>query len=239
MPPTLTIPRDHLKEWTSRATTFRSRRPTTRRRMRWPNWFRKRAGKPSMRPFDEKALIEIEPASLDQSVEEGMLLADYATRMAVKNHIVVDTIQLGNAFDPARHTEQAAEMLRELADEQEQASARAAEAWLAVAGRGGDAEHPHDYRDVDGANLLRREAAATALADALRTRADSDEELLAIVERSRKDAWDEVGDAIGASLDAFSGVEALKAGYEEERPGRLRLLIQRDLARLQEERGGY
>jgi hypothetical protein len=207
--------------------------------MRWPNWFRKRATKPSMRPFDENALVSPEPASLDQSVEEGMLLADYATRMAVKNHIVIDTIQEGNDFDPTRHTDQAAEMLRELADEQDQVSARSAEAWLAVAGRGGDALHPHDYRDVDAANLLRRDESATALANALRERADSEEELLAIVERARKDAWDEVGHAIEASLDAFSGAEALKANYEAERPGRLRLLIQRDLARLEEQRGGY
>jgi len=207
--------------------------------MRWPSWFRKRAVKPSMRPFDENALVSVEPASLDQSVDEGMLLADYATRMSVKNHIVVDTIQQGNDFDPARHTDQAAEMLRELADEQDQVAARSAEAWLAVAGRGGDAMHPHDYRDADADNLLRREESASALANALRDRADSHDELLAIVERARSDAWDEVRHAIEASLDAFSGVEALKADYEAERPARLRLLIQRDLARLEEQRSGY
>ena len=207
--------------------------------MRWPNWFRKRTGRRSMRPFDENALEEIAPATLDQSVEEGMLLADYATRMAVKNHIVIDTIQQGNAFDPARHVGSAAEMLRELADEQEYAAVRVAESRLDVEGLGGHARHPHDYRGVDVANLARREAAGEALAAALRSRADSEVELLTIVERARVDAWDEVADAIGASLDAFSGVEALKADYEAERPDRLRLLIVRDLAALFEERGGY
>lgn len=207
--------------------------------MRWPSWFRKRTESPRTRPFDEDALEEPPPPSLEQSVEEGMLLADYATRMAVKNHIVVDTIQQDNPYDPARHTAQAAEMLRELADEQDQAAERTAEARLAVAGLGGDATHPHDYREVDTDNLALREATATALAAALRARADSEEELLTIVERARQDAWDEVGRAIQAGLDAFSGVEALKADYEEERPARLRLLIWRDLARLEEERGGY
>ncbi|WP_085370944.1 hypothetical protein [Leifsonia sp. NCR5] len=207
--------------------------------MRWPNWFRKRAVTPRTRPFDEDALEEAAPPTLEQSVEEGMLLADYATRMAVKNHIVVDTIQQDNPFDPARHTAQAADMLRELADEQDQAAERAAEARLAVAGLGGDATHPHDYRDVDAGNLALREEAARALATALRAKADSEEELLRIVERARQDAWDEVGRAIQAGLDAFSGAEALKANYEEERPARLRLLIWRDLAKLEEERGGY
>ncbi|WP_223695000.1 hypothetical protein [Leifsonia poae] len=207
--------------------------------MRWPNWFRRRPAAPRVRPFDENALDEPAPVTVDQSVDEGMLLADYATRMAVKNHIVVDTIQDGNDFDPSRHTAQAAAMLHELADEQIQAAARAAETWRAVAGRGGDARHPHDYRDVDGGNLRHREAAAIELAAALRERAASEPELLAIVERARQDAWDEVGQAIEASLDAFSGAEALKANYEAERPARLKLLILRDLARLEDERGGY
>jgi hypothetical protein len=207
--------------------------------MRWPSWFRKRADEPSMRPFDENALVQASPPSLDHSVEEGLMLADYATRMAVKNHIVVDTIQQGNAFDPIRHTGHASGMLLELADEQDEAAVRIAEAREYVDGRDGDATHPHDYRDVDAGNLRRREKAATALAAALRDRAASEPELLAIVERARVDAWDEVGQAIEASLDAFSGAEALKADYEAERPARLRLLIRRDLAKLEQQRGGY
>lgn len=207
--------------------------------MRWPTWFRQSPAAPRVRPFDEGALEELPPPTIDQSVDEGMMLADYATRMSVKNHIVVDTIQQGNSFDPSRHTAQAAEMLRELADEQDQAVERTAEAWRAVGGLGGDAMHPHDYRDIDADNLKHREESAGELAKSLRDRASSEAELLDIVERARREAWDEVGHAIEASLDAFSGAEALKAGYEEARPARLRLLIARDLAKLEEDRGGY
>ncbi|QNE34852.1 hypothetical protein [Leifsonia shinshuensis] len=208
--------------------------------MRWPNWLRKRTEKTvRTRPFDEDALPEPAAPTLEQTVEEGMLLAEYATRMAVKNHIVVDTLQYGNDFDPARHTGEAAHLLRELASEQGEAAGRI-DADLEVAqGLRGDATHPHDYRDVDVDNLRLRRDAAVALASALRAKADSEEELLALVERGRVDAWDEVGRAIEAGLDAFSGVEALKADYEREKPGRLKLLIWRDLARLQEEHTGY
>ncbi|CAM5524519.1 hypothetical protein [Leifsonia shinshuensis] len=208
--------------------------------MRWPNWLRKRTEKTvRTRPFDEDALPETAAPTLEQTVEEGMLLAEYATRMAVKNHIVVDTLQYGNDFDPARHTGEAAHLLRELASEQGEAAGRI-DADLEVAqGLRGDATHPHDYRDVDVANLRLRRDAAVALASALRAKADSEDELLALVERGRVDAWDEVGRAIEAGLDAFSGVEALKADYEREKPARLKLLIWRDLARLQEERTGY
>lgn len=208
--------------------------------MRWPSWLRKPTVKTvRTRPFDEDALPEPAAPTLEQTVDEGMLLAEYATRMAVKNHIVVDTLQYGNDFDPARHTGEAAHLLRELASEQGEAAGRI-EADLEVAqGLRGDATHPHDYRDVDVTNLRLRRDAAVALASALRAKADSEDELLALVERGRVDAWDEVGRAIEAGLDAFSGVEALKDDYEREKPGRLKLLIWRDLARLQEERTGY
>ena len=208
--------------------------------MRWPKWFRTRAEKTTRtRPFDETALPEPVQPTLEQSVEEGMLLAEYATRMAVKNHIVVDTIQYGNSYDPALHAMEAAAMLRELASEQGVAAGRIEEELEAAEKLGGDAMHPHDYRRVDVDTLRLRRDAAIALAQALRAKADSEEELLALVERGRKDAWDEVGRAIEAGLDAFSGVEALKEDYEREKPARLKLLIWRDLARLEDERAGY
>jgi hypothetical protein len=208
--------------------------------MRWPQWFRRRPEKTARtRPFDEGALPEPVAPTLEQSVEEGMLLADYATRMSVKNHIVVDTIQYGNAYDPALHAMEAAAMLRELASEQGVAAGRIDEELNAAEGLSGDATHPHDYRDLDVDNLRLRRDAAIALATALRAKADSEEELLALVERGRQDAWDEVRRAIEAGLDAFSGAEALKSNYEREKPARLKLLIWRDLARLQEERTGY
>ena len=207
--------------------------------MRWPGWFRPRAQRRLTRPFDEAALPETPAPTLEHAVDEGMLLADYATRMAVKNHIVVDTIQQGQPFEPSRHTAQAAELLRELAAEQDGVAARSAQSRTRVEGLGGDAMHPHDYRDVDVENLALRERAAGRLAEELRAKADSQDELLAIVERARRDAWDEVSDAITAGLDAFAGTEALKDDYEAERADRLNLFIRRDLARLEEERGGY
>ena len=207
--------------------------------MRWPGWFRTRAERRLTRPFDEAALPDTALPTLAHAVDEGMLLAEYATRMAVRNHIVVNTIQEGHRFEPSRHTMQAADLLRELAAEQDAVAVRSAQSRAAVMGLGGDAMHPHDYRDVDVANLTLREDAATALAAALRSKADSEPQLLEIVERARRDAWDEVSDAITAGLDAFAGTEALTSDYEAERGDRLNLFIRRDLARLEEERGGY
>ncbi|AGW42071.1 hypothetical protein O159_20890 [Leifsonia xyli subsp. cynodontis DSM 46306] len=208
--------------------------------MRWPKWLRRGPDRTvRTRPFDEAALPTPPVPTREQSVEEGMLLAEYATRMAVKNHIMVDVIQDGHDYEPSRHTAEAAAILRLLAAEQGEAAGRIDEELSTAEGLGGDAQHPHDYRDVDVVNLRLRRDSATDLATALRAKSDSEEELLALVERGRRDAWDEIGQTIEAGLDAFSGVEALKADYERERPARLKLLIWRDLAQLREERTGY
>ncbi len=192
-----------------------------------------------MRPFDESELDSPTPTTLDHALDEGLLIADYSARMTVKNHIVVDAVQSTEAFDPTHYLGIAADALRELADESEAAAARIMAERTRAHALGGRSEHIHDYRAIDDLNLRRRQRVAEELARVLRGRADDEDGLLKLIEAARDDAWNELGAAIEASLDAFSGVEASKENYERERGDRLNLFIQRDLARLEEERGGY
>lgn len=192
-----------------------------------------------MRPFDESALESPAPTTLDHALDEGLMIADYSARMSVKNRIVVDAVWSDDSFDAGHYLQPAADAYRELADESDAAAARIAEEREIASTLDGQGDHIHDYRAVDDLNLRRRERVAEELSLALRRRSDDAEGLTELVESARQDAWGELGSAIGASLDAFSGVEATKADYEREKPGRLNLLIKRDLARLEEERGGY
>ncbi len=204
-------------------------------------WFRRRRSSPApaMRPFDESLLESPAPTTLDHALEEGLMIADYSARMSVKNRIVVDAIRTEAGFDAERYLPVAAATLRELAAESDAAAERIAEERESALALDGQGEHIHDYRAVDNLNLRRRERVAEELAQALRRRADDEGGLLELVESARADAWHEIGSAIEASLDAFSGVEATKEEYQRERPARLNLLIKRDLARLAEEHGGY
>ena len=204
-------------------------------------WFRRRRKPvaPPMRPFDESQLESPAPSTLDHALDEGMMIADYSARMTVKNRIVIDAIRTDSVFDAERYLPVAAAALRELADESDAGGARIAEERESALGLDGQGEHIHDYRAIDNVNLRRRERVAEELAQALRARADDESGLLGLVEKARDDAWSEIGSAIEASLDAFSGVEATKEEYERERPARLNLLIRRDLAKLEEEHGGY
>jgi hypothetical protein len=204
-------------------------------------WFRRRRKPvvPVMRPFDETQLESPAPTTLDHALDEGLMIAEYSARMTVKNRIVVDAILTDSGFESGRYVPVAADAFRELAGESDAAAARIAQERESALALDGQGDHIHDYRAVDNLNLRRRERMAEELTRALRVRADDETGLLALVETARGDAWHEIGSAIEASLDAFSGVEATKADYERERPGRLNLLIKRDLARLEEERGGY
>lgn len=204
-------------------------------------WFRRRRKPvaPTMRPFDESQLESPAPTTLDHALEEGLMIAEYSARMSVKNRIVVDAIRTDSGYEPERYLAVAADALRELAAESDAAGSRIAEERESALALDGQGDHIHDYRAIDNVNLRRRERLAEELAQALRNRADDDADLRGLVETARADAWHEIGSAIEASLDAFSGVEATKDDYERERPARLNLLIKRDLARLEEERGGY
>ncbi|WP_345761166.1 hypothetical protein [Diaminobutyricibacter sp. McL0608] len=204
-------------------------------------WFRRRRtpATPVMRPFNESELESPVPSTLDHALEEGLMIAEYSARMSVKNRIVVDAIRTESGFDTARYLPVAAAALRELADESDAGGARIAEERELALALDGQGEHIHDYRAIDNVNLRRRERVAEELANALRRRADDEDALAELIETARKDAWVEIGSAIEASLDAFSGVEATKEDYERERPARLNLFIRRDLARLEEEHSGY
>lgn len=208
--------------------------------MRWLGRSRRPARRTlRTKPFDESALPDSTHPSHDAGVSEGLLLAEYATRMAIKNHIVVDALRAGHNYDPAIHEVEAAAMLRELATEQGMVAGRVDEELADASGLRGDARHPHDYRNADVENLMLRRRVALDLALALREKSESTDDVRVLVERSRGDAWNEIAGAIEAGMDAFTGVEALKADYERERPARLTQFLRRDLAALIEERTGY
>lgn len=191
------------------------------------------------RPFDEEALPEQLKPTREAGVSEGMLLAEYATRMAVKNQIVIDAFESQERYQPEHYTQEAAHLFQELAAEQGGIAGRI-DVELSDAGRlRGDAQHPHDYRSADVENLRLRREVAGELAHTLRTRADDPVSVRELVESSREDAWHEVARAIEAGLDAFTGVEGLRADYERERSARLKIFLRHDLGRLIEDHSGY
>ncbi|KRC51850.1 hypothetical protein ASE16_01925 [Leifsonia sp. Root227] len=190
----------------------------------------RRSRRADMRPFDGGALDSPKPTTLAHALDEGLLIADYAVRMAVRNRMMTELLTTDSAFDASHFAGVAAEVVLRLADEADASEARIVreQAWAEV--QDGRAEHTHDYRTADTLNLRRREALAKATAAALRERAADTEYLAGIVEESRLDAWRELSGVVEETVRIQSvGVD------DTGKPQRLDAL-RRDLAALRRAR---
>ncbi|MHA6669050.1 hypothetical protein ACX3O0_09290 [Homoserinimonas sp. A447] len=182
-----------------------------------------------MTPFDESTLPSAAPATVEESTSEGLMLAEYASRMRVKNEIIVGVLTRRDAYNSGDYVGAAADALEHLASEFAGAAERISKEISSIAHLRGSAVHAHDYRSGDAANLRHREAVLDSLVGALRTRRDDDAYLLNLVESARQDAWSDIARAMGDSLDRSTIV--VDENYLKERARRMRQ-VSRDLARL-------
>jgi hypothetical protein len=143
-----------------------------------------------------KAPERLPPATLDELVEDGLLIAESAARMTVKNEVILRALRDRADYRAERAREVAREELRRLAVESRADSRRIDEEREAAEDRPGKAVHQSDYRVGDIQHLTRRSEASTALADRLIRLSVDDEHLDELVEQARRQAWDEVGTSI-------------------------------------------
>ncbi len=146
-----------------------------------------------------RRLLRREPPALD----EGLLLAERAAVLAIRNRIEVATLgREAREFDARSFRADAYEELKALAVEQLEVAQRLDAERRSVRGRFGVADSHHDYRRGDLRNLRLRARAARMLADALRDRAGDPEYLDRLVERARQEAWRDVAGQLKRHLDA-------------------------------------
>ncbi|HEY1104735.1 hypothetical protein MUN74_08515 [Agromyces endophyticus] len=204
-------------------------------------WRRKRAKR--FKPFDRSALPEVTPPTFDEMLAEGLLVAEAAGRMALRNRFVMHALRGDEPFDNDRAAAAAREVLYELVQEADEVAERTSEDRATAAKREGRASNEHDYRKADAANLRRREQVYAAIAKELWTRRGDPEYLASFAERARNEAWDDVAGAIDARLarEWGSGWPEIEVDetYEVERDDRLRDLLgdlERDLREAESER---
>lgn len=161
--------------------------------MGWFTWWRKRR---ILKPYNDAAVVELPQATVEQSVSEGLMISEYAVRLRLKNAIAVDAVVSPRAYDASTYLPEASAAFTELADESRQASDRLTEELAHTIGRPGRAEHVHDYRHGDEPNVRHRLMVATEVASALQRKAGKQDYLLELIERSRRDAWDEMSTSL-------------------------------------------
>lgn len=168
-------------------------------------------------------------AGADAEADEGLLLAEYATRMRLKNRIVVDTMSGAGRIDVEAWTDEARLALGRLRVEAEQSARRMVAERDAAARSRGLARHEHDYRRRDRANLEHRRRVYTALARRLLRWENDDARVRELLVAARDDAYREMRTAITALLAREPAPPAEDRAVLEER---LRLIAEIDLPAL-------
>ncbi|MET0296280.1 MAG: asparagine synthase [Microbacterium sp.] len=166
------------------------------------------------------------------AIAEGVSIASAAARLAVRNHILVETIARDEDFDAERFAGFARDTLIGLAAEQETAAALAKRQRKKAWGKFSDPDGTHDYRDRDTRNLRKRHRQYMGVAKVLRRQADDPEAVRALVEVSRDAAWGDVEANLQRRLVVEGMRPELDPDYERMRAARMQSLRLIDLPRL-------
>jgi hypothetical protein len=165
-------------------------------------------------------------------VDEGMLIALSAVRMAVKNRIIVAALRDHHDYDPALYADVVRQELQEVARQNDEDSTRVERlgSYLArTTGKGKGRELENKRRDV--VRLGRRRTLHDHVAERLREIAADDERVGALVEKARADALQEINAALSDRLLAQE-VDPRQPGYAAQRAERMRAVGKIDLAAL-------
>jgi len=159
-------------------------------------WFDRWRTRRILKPYNDAAVVVPPPATVEQSVSEGLMISEYAARLRLKNAIAVDAVISPRVYDAQAYLPLASDTFRELADESQEASDRLTEELAHTIGRMGRAEHVHDYRRGDEPNVRHRLMVATQAASQLRQKADEEDYLLDLIEQARQEAWEEMSTSL-------------------------------------------
>lgn len=170
--------------------------------------------------------------STERIVDEGMLIAMAAVRMALKNLIIVGALREHTDYAAADYTAQARRELHEVARQNDEDSTRVERlgSYLSrttKSGKGREVENKR--RDV--IRLGRRRTLHDHVAERLRDLAADDEKVAELVEKARADALAEINEALATRLLA-QRVDPRQPGYAAARAERMRAVGKIDLAAL-------
>ncbi|MBT2497834.1 hypothetical protein J7E25_01870 [Agromyces sp. ISL-38] len=191
------------------------------------------------KPFDRAALPKRPTPSFDEMLAEGVLVAESAGRMALKNRLIVFALRGEERFEPARAMAMARDVLYELVQEADEAAERAAAERESASQREGRSAHQHDYHRADTVNLRHRERVYAGVAKRLWELREDPAYLERLTEHARDAAWEDIAAAIDARLAREWPDIAVDAEYELARDERTRELLvdlERDLREADAER---
>ncbi|PRI10849.1 asparagine synthase [Leucobacter massiliensis] len=177
-------------------------------------------------------------APVEEIVEQGLLVADVAVRMTVKNAIIMNALKRHVDYDESQIVDMVREATEDLASERERDAQHIARMRDEIRDTGRSSWSESDYGNDDNRTLRHRQEVYEGVAVELRERARDEEYLRATAERARELAWHEIGDSLKerATHPYYSGGHDEE--YRSEREGRIQQLIEKDLTALVQQRTG-
>jgi hypothetical protein len=168
--------------------------------------------------------------AVEEEAGEGLLLAEYATRMRLKNRIIVDTVTAQGSIDPESWADEVRLVLGGLRVEAEGSARRMEHEAQSARHSEGEAVHEHDYRASDADNLDRRRRVYRLVARRLLGWENDASQVAALLEAARHDAQDEIDAALTRSVGGHAIDRVEDEGLLRER---LRLIATVDLPALE------
>jgi hypothetical protein len=162
---------------------------------------------------------------IDDLVDEAMMIAESAARLALANHLLVRAVRDGAAHSPEHVAEDARQELLRVAAESENGAKELDDVIAVASTRGGRARRQDDYRAEDVDRLERRRDILLLLADRLRTAAE-DAETTERVGRMARDA------ALDGILSAYALANTRRPATDPSTLEERRALVRADLLRL-------
>lgn len=188
---------------------------------------RKSSGQRGLRKLPKRVLAPVE-----EIVEQGLMVADVAVRMQVKNAIIMNALKKHVDYDAEQINRMVQDACQDLASERERDARHIERMRGEIRDTGRSSWSESDYGNDDNRTLRHRQEVYEKVAAELRDRAANKEYLDSTAEKARMAAWREIGDSLAdrATHPYYSGGD--NDEYRSERDGRIQTLIEKDLTSL-------
>jgi hypothetical protein len=174
------------------------------------------------------------PVSIERSVDEGVIIAQSAVAMDVKNYIIVEAIRDGHPFNLEDVRARVRRELLSLAAENNDSANRVQGLAVEVQSPRGAPDNAEGYQSDDHPTLTKRGIIHVLLAAELERLSEDDDFVAELAERARVRAWSDVGDAIESRLLGSLPKEPDRF-YEQDKDARIRALFNINLRALEKQ----
>lgn len=195
-------------------------------------WFKKQKRRGSRPP---RRLPRRVLAPVEEIVEQGLLVADVAVRMSVKNAIIMNALHKHSDYNEAQIIEMVRSATEDLAIERERDARHITRMRGEIRDTGRSSWSESDYGNDDNRTLRHRQEVYERVAEELHLRTEDPEYLEATAKRAHALAWDEIGDSLKerATHPYYSGGD--NEEYQSARDERIQQLIEKDLTSLMQQ----